>query len=68
LNNFIVYDGRSGGDLAIAAVAIAARMVIVTGNADDFVEIAAPFPLPGLFEPFAMEWMIDPPAGVALPR
>ncbi len=37
---------------AVAAVAISRGMTVVTGNVDEFLEIGAVFPLPGLLNPF----------------
>ena len=72
LNNFIVNDPRSrkvrtGADLAIAATAIAQGMAVASGNTRDFLEIHAVFPLPGLFNPFAGHWAIDPLPGEQAP-
>jgi predicted nucleic acid-binding protein len=57
LDNFIRNDPRSrkrksGGDLAVAACAIARGMTVVTNDVEDFLEIHAKFPLPELFGAF----------------
>ncbi len=57
LDNFIRNDPRSrkrksGGDLAVAACAIARGMTVVTNDVEDFLEIHAAFPLPALLGAF----------------
>jgi len=66
LNTFLVNDPRSkkkksGADLSIAAVSIVWNMAMVTGNTEDFLEINAAFPLPGLFNPFDGRWAVQAP-------
>jgi toxin FitB len=62
LRNFVVSDPRrknpqTAADLAIAAIAIAQKAMIVTGNDAHFVMIDACFPLPGLYNPFKDTWV-----------
>lgn len=52
---------KTGADLAIAAIAITRTAVVATNNDADFLEIHRHFPLPGLFNPFADEWRVEPP-------
>ncbi|WP_461512169.1 hypothetical protein [Rhizobium mongolense] len=47
----------------IAATAIAHQMPIATLNVRDFLLIDRYFPLPGIFDPLSMEWIVDPPSG-----
>jgi toxin FitB len=73
LDNFIRNDPRSkkrksGGDLAIAACAIARGMTVVTDNVGDFLEIHAAFPLSGLYAAFEGAFHVGPTAPVPLPR
>jgi len=49
-----------GNDLRIAAIAIAARATVVTGNARHFREIHKHFPLTGLYDPFRGVWAVEP--------
>jgi predicted nucleic acid-binding protein len=51
---------KTGADLAIAAVAIAQNAVVATNNSDDFLEIHAQFPLPGLYNPLTDTWHVPP--------
>lgn len=65
LKNFLLPDARnpkpkSGADLIIAATAIVHDAVVVTANTNDFLRIHDHFPLPGLYDPFAREWRVDP--------
>ena len=64
LDNFIRNDPRgkkrkSGADLAVTACAIAQGMAIVTED-NDYLQIHAAFPLPGLFSPFKGTWHVAP--------
>ena len=64
LNNFVRNDPRSknsksGADLAVAACAIAHRMVVVTNDGGDFLQIHAACALPGLFSPFENRWLAE---------
>jgi toxin FitB len=52
---------KSGVDLMLAATAIVRGATIVTVNRDDFLRVHAEFPLPALYEPFAMEWLVGGP-------
>ncbi len=54
---------KFGTDPMIAATAIAHGMPIATMNIKDFVLIDRYFPLPGVFDPLSMEWIIEPPLG-----
>lgn len=47
-------------DLSIAATAISYRLPLATRNIADFLRIDAIYPLPGLFNPFAVSWVISP--------
>ena len=63
LRNFLVQDPgtkktKTGADLAIAAIAIAHKAVVTTGNCSDFVLIHRHFPLPGLYDPFQGKWLV----------
>lgn len=65
LRNFLIQEPRSkktktGGDLAIAAIAIAKEAVVATNNESDFLTINSHFPLPGLFNPLAGKWLVEP--------
>jgi predicted nucleic acid-binding protein len=65
LRHFLVTDPRAraaatGGDLAIAAIAITGGFVIVTRNVRHFRQISARFLLPGLFDPFESTWHVEP--------
>lgn len=67
LRNFVVSDPRqkqpkTAADLALAAIAIAQGAVVATGNVAHFAEIHEWFPLPGLFNPFKDEWVVEPPS------
>ena len=67
LKNFVLPDMRSrrpksGTDLMIAATAIVYGATVVTVNQGDFLRIHTEFGLPSLYEPFAMQWAIGPPA------
>jgi len=59
---------KTGGDLAVAAIAIALDAVLVTNNVRDYRRIDAAFPLPGLFSPFDSEWAAEPPPGSRPPK
>jgi toxin FitB len=66
LKNFVLPDPKSrrpksGVDLMLAATAIVHGTTLVTVNRDDFLRIHAEFPLPSLYEPFAMEWLVGGP-------
>lgn len=54
---------KFGSDPMIAATAIVHQMPIATLNVRDFILIDRYFPLPGLFDPISMEWIVGPPAG-----
>lgn len=54
---------KFGSDPMIAATAIAHEMPIATLNVKDFLLIDRYFPLPGLFDPLSLEWIVDPPLG-----
>ncbi|RWX40263.1 type II toxin-antitoxin system VapC family toxin [Rhizobium leguminosarum] len=54
---------KFGSDPMIAATAIAHQMPIATLNVRDFLLIDRYFPLPGIFDPLSMEWIVDPPPG-----
>jgi len=65
LRHFLVQDPRqkrtrTPADLVIAAMATAAGAVLTTGNVTHFQQIHALFPLPGLYNPFADAWAIEP--------
>jgi toxin FitB len=65
LRNFVLSPsgskrGKTGADLAIAAIAIVQGASIATHNVKDFRLIHAHFPLPGLFDPFADDWPVRP--------
>lgn len=71
LKNFIVQDPRSkkiktGGDLMIAATAIRHQATIMSFNAEDFVEINALFPIPGVVNPDGMQWLVGEAPGTGL--
>lgn len=73
LRNFLLQDPASrniktGADLAIAAIAIARNAVVATGNGSDFLAINGHFQLPGLYDPFAGEWLIEPPGSTSPSR
>jgi predicted nucleic acid-binding protein len=59
---------KTGGDLAVAAIAISLDAVLVTNNVRDYRRIDAEFPLPGLFNPFDGAWAVEPPAGPGPPE
>jgi toxin FitB len=64
LRNFLVQvpgarKTQSGADLAIAAIAIAHKAVMATGNASDFLLIHEHFPLPGLYDPLGDRWLLE---------
>jgi|SRR5579872_888140 len=66
LRNFLAQDTaakktKTGADLAIASIAIARNDVVTTGNGSDFLLIHQHFPLPGLYDPFAGKWLVEPP-------
>jgi toxin FitB len=66
LKNFVLADPKSkqpksGADLMLAATAIVRGATLVTVNRDDFLRIHTVFPLPSLYEPFAMEWLVGGP-------
>jgi predicted nucleic acid-binding protein len=66
LRNFLMHDPgakktKTGADLAIASIAIARNAVVTTGNGSDFLLIHRHFPLPGLYDPFAGKWLVEPP-------
>ena len=52
---------KTGADLAIAAIAMAHKAVMTTGNGSDFLLIHQHFPLPGLYDPFQDKWLVEPP-------
>jgi hypothetical protein len=52
---------KTGADLAIAAIAIAHKAFVATGNGGDFLLIHQHFALPGLFDPFEGKWLVHPP-------
>jgi toxin FitB len=54
---------KTGADLAIAAIAIARGGIVVTGDVGDFLAIHRAFPLPGLYDPFADAWQVQPARG-----
>ncbi|MFK0204754.1 type II toxin-antitoxin system VapC family toxin [Agrobacterium sp. NPDC090283] len=54
---------RLGGDVMIAAMAIAHQIPIASLNVRDFVHIDRHFSIPGLFDPSIDHWVIDPPVG-----
>jgi predicted nucleic acid-binding protein len=54
---------KFGSDPIIAATAIAHGMPIATVDARDYMLIHHYFPLPGLYDPIADEWVVDPPVG-----
>lgn len=63
LKDFLLPDPKSkrpksGADLIIAATAIVHEATLVTVNRDDFLRIHVHFPLPSLYEPFVMEWLV----------
>lgn len=65
LRSFLVHEPgakktKTGADLAIAAIAIAGQAAIATNNDSDFLTIDRYFPLPGLFNPFAGKWLVEP--------
>lgn len=65
LRNFLVQPPgagktKTGADLAIAAIAIAQGAAIATNNDRDFLAIDRHFPLPGLFNPIADKWLVEP--------
>ena len=49
---------KTGADLAIAAIAIAAGAVVVSANERDFLAIHRHFPLPALFNPMENRWPV----------
>lgn len=59
---------KIGGDLIVAATAIAYNAAIINFNVDDFLEINRLFPLPGLFHPGRREWLIGPGATAEPPK
>lgn len=68
LQNFWVWQGKSakgqfGSDPKIAAIAIIHEVPIATCNVRDFLRIHEHFPLPGLYDPMADRWHVDPPPG-----
>jgi len=68
LRHFLIRDPRqksfkSPADLAIAAIAVAEKAVIATGNQSHFAEINAIFPLPGLYNPFTNTLVVSRPPG-----
>jgi toxin FitB len=63
LKHFLLPDPRSkrpksGAGLIVAATAIVHEATVVTVNKADFLRIHAHFPLPSLYDPFAMEWRV----------
>jgi hypothetical protein len=42
----------------IAATAIVCDATLVTLDQDDFLHVHAEFPIPSLYQPFAMEWPV----------
>jgi predicted nucleic acid-binding protein len=65
LRNFVLPDRnqkrpKTTGDLAVAAIAIARDAVIATRNVKHFGEIHSVFRLPGVFDPFAEAWAVEP--------
>jgi predicted nucleic acid-binding protein len=72
LQNFVIQDPRSkkqktGSDLIIAAAAIVADATLITFNKDDFLEIHALFPLPGLVNAAGMEWLAGKAPSIRTP-
>ncbi len=61
-------SNRLGHDLSIAAVSIAHRLPIMSGNVHDYLLIHQLFPLPGLYHPLEARWYIEPPFEVSLPE
>lgn len=65
LRNFLLQSPnarkiKTGEDLAIAATAIVHQAAIVTFNEVDFRIIHEHFPLPGVFHPGRLQWVIEP--------
>lgn len=56
-------NAKTGADLAIASIAIVHGAVLATGNAGDFLEIHAHYPLPGLYDPLKETWHVASPPG-----
>lgn len=68
LRNFLAVDPRqkkrkTPADLLIASIAIAEDAIIATGNSSHFEQIHEEFPLPGLYNPFKGEWVVQPTRG-----
>lgn len=66
LKNFVLPDPRSrrpksGVDLMIAATATVHDAALVTLNKHDFLSIHREFPIPSVYDPFAMEWLVGGP-------
>ncbi|WP_368517254.1 type II toxin-antitoxin system VapC family toxin [Rhizobium sp.] len=59
---------KLGADAMIAAMSIAHNIPIATSNLRDFVNIHSYFPIPGLYDPQADDWVIDPPVGWGIDR
>ncbi len=57
---------KLGADAMVAAMSIAHGIPIASLNIKDFVQIHRHFPLPGLYNPRADGWVIDPPPGWGL--
>ncbi|WP_312412404.1 hypothetical protein [Shinella sp.] len=60
-------SNRLGHDLMLAAISIAHRIPILTGNVADFERIDHHFPLPGVYQPMQARWHVRPVCEVPLP-
>ena len=72
LREFFMPRGKGivqlGDDPRIAALAISLDAAVVTFDVDDFQRIHKHFPLPGLFHPGRLEWIVgEPPLPAAKP-